>query len=207
VNAVDNQGFRLRISFAKRGALRYLSHLEVSRAFERLIRRSGLPYKISQGFNPHIKHAFGPALPVGTVGLREQLDLELSDFVKASDALAQLKAVAPCGLLPLECKYVGSKAPSLNNSLTLAFYEIELAVGELSAAELEQHFATLRNTGELKLLKKGKEKAYNLEQIILQTSVGASIARPHENGNVATIDTSLFCHSGLDPETTLNIDN
>ena len=63
--------FRLRVSFAKTGRLRFLSHLEVVHALERAVRRTELEYAVTQGFNPRMKIAFGPALPVGTAGQRQ----------------------------------------------------------------------------------------------------------------------------------------
>ncbi|MDR2108548.1 MAG: TIGR03936 family radical SAM-associated protein, partial [Coriobacteriales bacterium] len=72
--------YRLRITFAKQGRLAWLSHLELVRALERCIRRSGLPLQFSQGFNQHIKHSFGPALPVGTAGVAELCDVWLMRY-------------------------------------------------------------------------------------------------------------------------------
>ena len=59
------EGFRLRVRYSISGRLAYLSHLETIRSMERVIRRAGLPFAITEGFNPHMKVAFGPALPVG----------------------------------------------------------------------------------------------------------------------------------------------
>ena len=64
----EQQTFRMRITFAKQGRLALLSHLEVARAIERAVRRAQLPFAVSQGFSPHMKIAFGAALPVGVGG-------------------------------------------------------------------------------------------------------------------------------------------
>ena len=69
----DPRLFRLRVTFCKQGRLALLSHLEVARALERAVRRAGLPYAVSQGFSPHMRIAFGAALPVGVGGTREML--------------------------------------------------------------------------------------------------------------------------------------
>ena len=61
----DPSLFRLRVVFRKAGRLALLSHLEVARALERAVRRADLPYAVSQGFSPHMRIAFGAALPVG----------------------------------------------------------------------------------------------------------------------------------------------
>lgn len=65
----EQQTFRMRITFAKQGRLALLSHLEVARAIEAVpVRRAQLPFAVSQGFSPHMKIAFGAALPVGVGG-------------------------------------------------------------------------------------------------------------------------------------------
>ena len=74
----DPNLFRLRMTFCKQGRLAMLSHLEVARALERAVRRAGLPFAVSQGFSPHMKIAFGAALPVGVGGTHELADLQMT---------------------------------------------------------------------------------------------------------------------------------
>ena len=85
--------FRLRVTYAETGRLVMLSHLEIARALERAVRRAGLPYAVSQGFSPHMKQAFGSALPVGVGGLEEIFDVSLTDYVPPEEALARLRRV------------------------------------------------------------------------------------------------------------------
>ena len=66
----EGRTFRLRVSFVKQGRLAMLSHLELARALERAVRRAKLPYAVSNGFSPHMRIAFGAALPVGVGGHR-----------------------------------------------------------------------------------------------------------------------------------------
>ena len=67
--------FRLRCSYVEQGRLAMLSHLEVAHTLERTVRRAKLPFAISQGFSPHMKIAFGAALPVGVGSTWEIFDL------------------------------------------------------------------------------------------------------------------------------------
>jgi len=90
--------FRLRVTYGKTGRLRYLSHLEVARACERAIRRAGLEYAVTQGFNQRMKLAFCPALPVGTAGTAEIYDVWLKRFVAPDEVLGMLRATTPVGL-------------------------------------------------------------------------------------------------------------
>ena len=91
----DPRNFRLRVEFCKQGRLALLSHLEVARALERAVRRAGLPFAISQGFSPHMKIAFGAALPVGVGGLHEVFDLQLTRYVLPSGRSRRSRRPAP----------------------------------------------------------------------------------------------------------------
>src|ERR1017187_10448785 len=66
---------RLRVRFAKVGKIRFTSHRDVARMWERALRRSGLPVARSQGFNPRPLVGFGLALPTGCESLAEYLDV------------------------------------------------------------------------------------------------------------------------------------
>ncbi|MGH9006322.1 MAG: TIGR03936 family radical SAM-associated protein, partial [Acidimicrobiales bacterium] len=67
----------LRVKFAKVGKIRFTSHRDVARMWERALRRSGIPVARSQGFNPRPIVAFGLALPTGAESLAEYLDVTL----------------------------------------------------------------------------------------------------------------------------------
>lgn len=119
---MDEQGFRLRVAYVKTGRLCYLSHLEVVRAQERLIRRARLPYAITNGFSPHMKVAFGPALGVGTGGLEEYLDVTLTSYVEPGEALRRLQASAAESLMPMRAGYLSPREPSLTVTLNVSHY-------------------------------------------------------------------------------------
>lgn len=158
--------FRLRVCFAKRGRLRWLSHLEVLRAFERTVRRSGLPYAVTRGFSPHMKAAFGPALPVGVEGLREYADVWLTRYTVASEALERLQAVAVEDLAPIEVWYVGDKDASLTAALTIAHYVVEVGGKETDASEARAALETVLRRGELTIEHRGKTKVYDLARSV-----------------------------------------
>lgn len=119
--------FRLRVRYVETGRLRYLSHLELLRAVERTVRRSGVPYAVTQGFSPRIKAAYGPALPVGVASRDEWFDLWLRAYRPAGEYLAALRSAAPDDLAPQEAAFVDLRAASLSAALTLSTWEIELA--------------------------------------------------------------------------------
>ena len=89
---------RILFRFAKEGEARYLSHRDLMRAFERALRRAGLPVSMSQGFNPHPKLGILAALAVGVEAQDEALDVEFQPAVPADEAGDRLAAEMPRGL-------------------------------------------------------------------------------------------------------------
>ena len=102
-----------------------LSHLEVTRALERAIRRAGLPYAITKGFSPHMRASFGSALPVGVGSTGEYLDVLLTEHVDEADVLAALQAASAPALMVLGCCYVGAKDPAASVAFPLSTYIAE----------------------------------------------------------------------------------
>ena len=123
----DGRTFRLRVRFVKQGRLAMLSHLEVARALERIVRRAKLPYAVSQGFSPHMRIAFGAALPVGVGGTAEVCDVTLTNYLAPAKALATLQAAAPPDLMPFECAYVEPDAPAASAAVPVGVYEVRLS--------------------------------------------------------------------------------
>ncbi|MDR0515244.1 MAG: TIGR03936 family radical SAM-associated protein [Coriobacteriaceae bacterium] len=123
----EAQAFRLRVTFRKSGRLALLSHLEVARALERTVRRAGLPFAVSQGFSPHMKIAFGAALPVGVGGTQECFDLYLTRYIAPEKAREALEAASVADLMPSSCEYLGNKAPAPSVAYPVSTYLVELA--------------------------------------------------------------------------------
>ena len=123
----EQQTFRMRITFAKQGRLALLSHLEIARALERAVRRAQLPFAVSQGFSPHMKIAFGAALPVGVGGTHEMVDLQLVRYVRPDEALAALQAASVPDLMVKECVYIEPKAPAASAAFPLSTYRAILS--------------------------------------------------------------------------------
>jgi radical SAM-linked protein len=89
---------KARIRFRKSGALRLLSHHDLMRTFERLLRRTELPFHRSQGFHPKPRLIFALSLPLGVVGCEEVVELELDEVLSPEEIHARLARQAPPGL-------------------------------------------------------------------------------------------------------------
>ena len=149
-----SEGFRLRVQYSIGGRLAYLSHLETVRSMERVIRRAGLPFAITEGFNPHMKIAFGPALPVGAGSYGEYLDVRLREYVDCDDALSALRTSAPDSLKPQACEYVESGADAIDVTYPVSVWRARFARDSVRLDALEDAFARLVDRGFIEVVKK-----------------------------------------------------
>ena len=160
--------FRLRVRYGKVGRLRWLSHLEVVRALERAVRRAELPFALSQGFSPHIRIAFGPALPVGTAGQNEYYDVWLTRYTGAEDALQRLGASTPEDLAPSQARFVGEREPSLAAATNVAVYRVAVDGKESSTEQVRAALSRVVESGSLTVERKGKHKVFDLTRSLLE---------------------------------------
>jgi radical SAM-linked protein len=89
---------RLRVRYAKRGRLRFTSHRDFSRAFERAVFRARLPMAYSSGFNPHPRISYAGASPTGSASEAEYLELAMAEVVDPAAVHAALDEAMPDGL-------------------------------------------------------------------------------------------------------------
>ncbi len=124
---------RFRLEFEKGAAMRFLSHLDLMRGWERALRRSGLSLAFTQGHHPHIKMSFGPPLPLGFRSRAEVFDLELSR-PPGVDLAERLNAVLPTGLRVTGFQPILYKTPSLMSQLEGASYRVRFPASYLAEA-------------------------------------------------------------------------
>jgi radical SAM-linked protein len=103
---------KVRLRFAKRGELRLVSHHDLLRCLERMLRRAEIPVAHSQGFNPRPKIVFTLALALGVEGRREVVELDLAEPMDPSEVLERLRANAPSGFDWLEAESVAPGRPA-----------------------------------------------------------------------------------------------
>ena len=92
-------GDKIRLRFAKTGTLRLLSHHDLMRAAERMLRRAELPFRSTKGFHPTPRLVFALPCPLGADALNDVVELELTSPREPDDVLTRLNAVAPDGLI------------------------------------------------------------------------------------------------------------
>ncbi|MGH3361983.1 MAG: TIGR03936 family radical SAM-associated protein [Nocardioides sp.] len=115
---------RLRIRYAKRGRLRFTSHRDFSRAFERAVFRARLPMAYSSGFNPHPRISYAGAAPTGSASEAEYLEIGLAEVTDPDTVRAALAEALPDGLDVLDV--VDSPGGSLADLLEASRWRIDL---------------------------------------------------------------------------------
>jgi radical SAM-linked protein len=98
------------LRFRKGPSLRLLSHHDLMRTFERMLRRADLPYHRSQGFHPHPRLVFALSLPLGVVGCEEVAELELDEVLPLEELRRRLMDQAPPGLEILSLRRIDLRA-------------------------------------------------------------------------------------------------
>lgn len=130
---------RYRISFAKEGPAKFISHLDMLRTFERAVRRAELPVSLSQGFNPHPRLIFGFPLPVGTAGMNEYLDMELKASMTTEKIVNSLNKAMPPGIRVNASRCLkDDQSPSLMAQTERSLYEIRFDGDQLPSMETMQ---------------------------------------------------------------------
>jgi len=117
---------RVRVRYAKRGRLRFVSHRDFARAFERALRRAAVPMAYSAGFSPHPKISYVGAAPTGVASEAEYLEVALTHRVDTGELRAALDACLPDGIDVLECVEAGLGGGGLADRIDASAWRIEL---------------------------------------------------------------------------------
>ena len=104
---------RALLKYRKTDAARWLSHLDLTRALERAIRRAKLPLAYSEGFNPRLRMSFGPPLPLGASSDAELLLLRLVEPLTAAEIKDRLSEQLPRGIEIVEVRSMAENEPGL----------------------------------------------------------------------------------------------
>jgi radical SAM-linked protein len=159
---------RMRVTFATDESVKYVGHLDMSRAWERAIRRARLPLAYTQGFNPQPRLQFAAALPVGFTGRAELADVFLNEEYEPAAFLAALGSALPRGVRTLQARPVPREWPSLQSQLSAALYRVEVDTEETSTefvAKLESFGA---RADAPRRRRRGKEQVeYDLRPLVL----------------------------------------
>jgi radical SAM-linked protein len=156
---------RLRIRYAKRGRLRFTSHRDFSRAFERALVRARIPMAYSSGFNPHPRISYAGAAPTGAASEAEFLEIGLAETVSPADLGTALDAALPDGLDVVEV--VEAQAGSLADRLEASRWRIDLPDAALDEVERATSAFLATSTVSVERMTKKGVRAFDCRAAVL----------------------------------------
>ena len=168
---------RIRITFTKQGALRYTSHLDLHKLWERAARRAQLPIAYSQGFHPQPKMNMAAALPLGFSSRCEVMDMKLEQEIPLDDLPTRLNETLPSGLQVLGVEQVDERGPALQTQIASAEYEVSLTEA-IDRSELGRRIESVIESKSLPRERRGK--MYDLRPLIEELQIVESGGSPPE---------------------------
>jgi len=129
---------RLRVWLGKQGEMALVSHLDLVRLLDRVVRRASLPIAFTGGFHPGPRIVPANALPLGVTSSGEIVDFELTEVMAVDQFRAKLVAHLPAGIPVYRVETVAVNAPSATQLLEQAEYRITLGMVETDQLEVRQ---------------------------------------------------------------------
>ncbi len=151
---------RIQVKFIKQGSLRFISHHNLMKLFERAIRRARISVKMSEGYNPRPKIAYPLALPVGIKGIDEKLEMELCEQMDVSELETRLKKQLPENMQITSVEPISSKVKSTVKDVT---YVVIPRDGKMPEAGMTDE---LLSKEAVIIQRKGKKRAFNIRPSI-----------------------------------------
>jgi radical SAM-linked protein len=160
---------KIRMKWVKTERVRFTSHLDAVRMFEKAVRRAEFPVSYSEGFHPHPRIAYGPPLPLGFISDCEYVDMQLETAFNYQ-LIDRLNSALPEGFRISEARPVFTHSISLSAFINISVYEIEL---EELTSQQEQALLQLPKQEEVLVTRKTKEaeKQVNIARLIQDLKV------------------------------------
>jgi len=199
-----DSGFPVRVRFAKRGKVRFISHRDVARAFERAFRIEQLPLAFTEGFSPRPKVSFGLALSVGHESDAEYLDVELTEAVDTAVLAERLTPALPEGMPATGAVRLIERAPALQESITEVQYRVATIDGRGQPVPEEVLDAAASGVMASDVLhiarvRKGKESVDDIRPALRSIEVG-------HDGDTPVLELTLLTQSrGARPREVLDV--
>jgi radical SAM-linked protein len=167
---------RVRIRYAKRGRLRFTSHRDFARAFERALRRAEVPMGYSAGFSPHPKISYVGAAPTGVASEAEYLEIGLSRELDIEALRAAIDAALPDGLDIVEAVPAGPG--SLADRMQASVWRIELPGVTLDAANTALTSFLAQAEVPVERLTKGGRRTVDARSAVLSAVASSAASEP-----------------------------
>ncbi len=147
----------IRVKFTRGEQVKYISHLDLMKVFERAARRAGVAILYSQGYNPHAQMVFGLPLSVGVTSEAEYGDFKLEKDMKPQDFMDSMNKSLPNGVNITEAR-LKTGSSNIMADIALSAYEVLVASEEkLDFDVMGKYVEEFLGQPELKILKEGKK--------------------------------------------------
>ena len=206
---------KVRIKFAKQGAMKFIGHLDIMRYFQKAVKRAGLDAAYSEGFSPHMIMSFAAPLGVGVTSEGEYFDLELKTPMSSEEAVERLNQVMVEGMEVLSVREVpeGKKGKAMS-LVAAADYLVSFREGMEPGKDWKEKVPAFVEQQEIRILKKTKknEKEVDIKPYIYEMEIrGESIFLKLAAGSVKNTKPELvmeafygFCGQEFQPLSLLN---
>ncbi|MDF9714526.1 DUF2344 domain-containing protein [Nocardioides sp. ChNu-153] len=185
---------RLRIRYAKRGRLRFTSHRDFSRAFERAVFRARIPMAYSSGFNPHPRISYANAAPTGSASEAEYLEIALAQRLDPTAVHAELVEALPVGLDVLEV--VESPGGSLADLLQASHWRIGTTAPLAVARAAVEAFLAADEVLVERMMKKGLRE-FDCRSAVVRLAVVEPADGDDAGGDGGTAELDLLLRHGV----------
>lgn len=151
---------KVRVKYTKTGPVRFISHLDVMRYFQKALRRAEFDVTYSKGFSPHQLLSFAAPMPLGMTSVGEYFDAEFNSVTDTEDMLRRFQAVSSPYLQMTDIVILPDHAKNAMSVVSASDYEItRTKEGEthISSEELQQGLKELVSQSEIPILKKTKK--------------------------------------------------
>lgn len=178
---------KVRVKFAKSGAMKFIGHLDIMRYFQKAIRRAGIPIAFSGGFSPHMIMSFAAPLGVGVTSSGEYFDMELTEEMSSAEMTKRLNDTMAEGMKVISVRQIpDGKASACMALVAAADYTVTFREGKEPAVEWKNRLQDFFNQESIVIMRKTKRSEqetdikpwiYHLElsgdQIRMQLSQGS----------------------------------
>lgn len=174
---------RLRVTFGRGEAVKYLAHLDLVRMWERIVRRAELPLSYTEGFTPHPKLSLAAPLPVGVTSEAELMDLTFDEPVTPEAFREAVEPQLPGGVTVIDIAAIADRGPALPALLTAVEYLISLPSVDTPDHPAERIAALLAADSLPRIREReGKRKEYDLRPFVENVWLTGTLDDPAQIG-------------------------
>jgi len=139
---------RLRIKFGRGAEVKFISHLDIIRLWQRAMRRAGIELAYSEGFNPHPRISLAAPLALGVTSQAELMDIYTAGFISQHSFTAYVSRQLPPGIEVIQVHHIAPTLPSLQAQMRFAEYMVEVETAD-EESSLKQKITSLLAKKEL----------------------------------------------------------